>query len=325
MKRLIPIFFIPAAVLLLALPVFAQELPDSVFDKPSQAFGNSVQDVPPDILAVEVTPDQPAAGQQIHVSAHIWVDPEISKFKVKEAYVYYRDISDKTGMKRVSMLKAAERIDWWEATLPGFEKGAEIEISVRAVDEIGNEVIQLPRIPDVGPDHMIEMLMDGADQDIPSSMDVISVKLGYDGANLVACSLLGGPFQTYSSLGADVLVLGFIEDDVRVNPTRSITENTAGFAGYFPAMNLTGIYNIQELAGSARETRGDAAVKIAGRNICLTARVNQLTATPRRGLKVFSATAGVDLVNELLNLGDSTPYAILYFGGRRLSIGAGIP
>jgi hypothetical protein len=323
-KTLLIAFFCLVANASFTVLSLAQEMPDTIFDNKSQAFGNSVQDVPPDILAVEITPDPPVPGEAIHVSANIRVDPDISKFLVREAFAYYRKKDEITGLKRVSMAKSPDRPGWWEASIPGFEKGTDIEIFIRGIDEIGNEVFQLPAINGLLPKDLIEFLYDGKEDGIPASMDVMSVGIGYDGNDLVSCIRLVVPFQSYSELGADAIVLGFIADDVRVNPTRSVTENTSGFVGWFPAMKLKGIFDIRELSGGGK-AGDEASVNVSGRDVCLHAAVNKLTPTPERGVKIYAGTAGLDQANNFLNLGDSSPYAIVYFAGRAVRVGERLP
>ncbi len=299
----------------------AQVIPDTIFDKPPRAFGNTVQDVPPDILSFEVTPKNPGPLDSTIVSAEIWVDPEISKFKVKEAYLYYREVGGKTNMKRVSMIKARDRANRWEATLKGFAAGTEVEFYIRAVDEIGNEVIQIPISDKPQPDDMLPVLFDGTDGGVPATMDILNVAVGYDGKDLFACPRLRRRFQQFSEIGSDAIAVGFIADDVRANPTRSITENTAGFIGYIPAMDIQGIALIEDLTRGAMSRRGDSSAKVIDRRVCMRAPVSKLTQTPERGLKIFAATVGINAFNSELTLGDATPYAIVYFNGGRFSVG----
>jgi hypothetical protein len=302
----------------------AQDLPETIFDNPSQAFGNNVQDVPPDILTVGTVPAHPATGQEIRVKARVKVDPEISKFKVSEAFVYYRDKAGKTGMKRVGMNRMSDQPDWWEAVIPGFPEDTEVEFFIRGIDEIGNEVIQLPQPSGAGPAEMIQILDDGEDQGIPAFMDIISVRVGYDGSDLITCMQLKGAFQTYSPLGVDTLVVGFIDNDMPRIPYTSINANTEGFMAYCPGLEMKGVYDLSQFHPDGL-LRGEAKVKLNGREACIRAKVSYLISTPEHGLKIYAASSGIDVVKKQFNLGDSSPYAILHFGGRTVKVGAVLP
>jgi hypothetical protein len=314
----ISIFFMCAMVCI--QKAGAQTIPDSIFDKPPRAFGNTVQDVPPDILSVKITPESPTAGKKTLVSARIWVNPEISKFKVKEAYVYYRDAGAVTDLKRVSMGKSPDDPELWSALLPGFPGGTSVEYYIRAIDEINNEVVQLPITETAKPGDMIDILSDGEDEELPATMDIISVYAGYDGNNIVACPKMGRRFQQFSRLGADAVAMGFIADDVRNHPSRSITENTAGIVGYVPAINLQGILRFEDFERGNGGKREESSVKIEGRNVCLRTKLSALTTTPDHGLKIFCATLGMNALTKYIYFGDATPYAIIYFKGGRFTV-----
>jgi hypothetical protein len=322
---LIALCFIVIGVIL-SRPAAAQIIPDTIFDNPPQAFGNTIQDVTPDILAVDIVPAAPSAGEEVRVSANIRVNPEISKFKVKEAYVYYRKAGQQTNLKRVSMSKS-DRSDWWTAALPGFPEGAQIEYYVRGVDEIENEVVQLPVTDAPKPADMIEVSVDGRDDGggLPGAMDILSVLLAYNGKELIACPKTRVPFQQYSTFGADAIAVGYVADDVRYHPSRSITENTAGFVGYMPSFNIQGILRLEDLERGSSAKRDDSSAKMSGRYVCMRANVSSLTSTPERGLKIFAATLAINPLNKEVSLGDATPYATVYFKGGSFTVAPKLP
>ncbi|MFA6448402.1 MAG: hypothetical protein WCX65_02950 [bacterium] len=314
-----------AGAMLLPQLASTQVIPDTIFDNPPRAFGNTVQDVTPDILAVEISPAAPRAGGDVRVSANIWVNPEISKFKVKEAYVYYREANQITDMKRVSMTKDDGRPDWWVAMLPGFADGATVEYFVRGVDEIDNEVIQLPTIADPKPEQMLDIAIDGRDDDLPGTMDILNMSMAYNGTELIACPKMRLRFQQYSTLGANAIAMGFIADDVRMHPSRSVTENTAGFVGYVPALDIEGILKVEDLQRGVGKRGGAATARVFGQHVCLRAKLSSLTPTPERGMKIFGATLGISPLNQEIYLGDATPYSMVYFKGGVFTVGPKLP
>ncbi len=302
----------------------AQIIPDSIFDKPPEAFGNTIQDVPPDILAVEAYPESPKADEPVRVMANIKVDSDISKFYVNEAFLYYR-AAGAPELTRIRMERMPDRPKWWSATLPGFPAGTDVEYFIRGVDKIGNEVIQLPANEKTTHGNTIEIMLDGEDRQLPATMDIVSTRVGYTGKELVVCPKTKLRFQQFSALGAGGLVVGFISDDVRVHPTQSHTENTAGFMGYIPAIGLKGIITVDQLSGTSKSNNDDSTAQTFGKFVCMSAKVEKLTPTPDRGLKIYAATAGINALTTELNLGDATPYALVYFKGGKYKVGNAVP
>jgi hypothetical protein len=331
MKRNARIKFFPIGILLLATFLLlssradAQFIPDSIFDKPPEAFGNTIQDVPPDISGVEIDPVSPQPGEPVRIMANVKVDSDISRFYVNDVFLYYKEAGQQTVLKRVRMERMTDRHDWWSAELPGFPAGSEIEFYVRGIDKIGNEVIQLPAYDKPSYSQMLDVLYDGEDKDVPAGMDILSVRIGYTGKELLVCPKMRRRFQQFSELGAAAVVVGFIADDVRAHPACSVTENTAGFMGYIPAMDLKGILNIEQITRATHERENESTAEILGRYVCLGTLVEKLTPTPDRGLKIFAATGGINMLTTELHLGDATPYAIVYFNGNKFKVGAGVP
>ncbi|HOX28615.1 MAG TPA: hypothetical protein PLQ76_05610 [bacterium] len=314
---------ITAVFILMGCRSFGQELPDDVFDSLPQAFGNTVQDVPPDLGKIEFRESLSRNGD-VRVRASISVDSEISKFTVKKAFLSYRIKDSGEALTTVDMIKESPKSDFWYSQLQNLKAGVEYEFFISAFDEIGNSVVQLPTMKDLDKNNMTEVVTDDADKDIPKAMDILTVRFGYDGKDVEACVSTVEKFKSYSVLGASVVLVGFISDDVRYHPSRSITENTGGFIGYFPAMNKQGIFTVSQLSSG-----GDpiAPVKMftAGKNVCMTAEANKLTTTPERGLKVFAATGAMTAIGGRMFLGDASPYSIVYFRGSTYTPEGDIP
>ncbi|HOY63362.1 MAG TPA: hypothetical protein PLK80_04685 [bacterium] len=300
-----------AAAALTASAACAQQMPDSIFNNIPQAFGNNLQDVPPDILDVSLSPGT-APGSAV-ISAKIWVDPEISKFKVKSARVFAIRAGGELKPADIPMSPDPSRSLWWTVVADSIPAG-EAEFFIRASDEVGNEVIQLPKLDDFRPALLTPITSDGEDLDIPASLDILGAEAGHNGSSLMVCGETRAVFQSFTNIGAAALIVGYIPDDVRFRPSRSSIDNTSGFMAHLPALNLSGLYTLDKLANEGAAA-GEAEVKIAGRRICMSAAIDKLTPKPERGLKIFCGTGGIAPSNRDLTLADSTPYAILYFGG----------
>jgi hypothetical protein len=300
-----------AAAALTVSAACAQQMPDTIFNNIPHAFGNNLQDVPPDILEVSLTPG--AAPGSVVISAKIWVDPEISKFKVKSARVFAIRAGGELKPADIPMSPDPAKPLWWTA-VSGSVPAGDVEFFIRASDEVGNEVIQLPKLDDFRPALLTSIAADGADDDIPASLDILGAEAGQNGSSLMVCSETRAVFQSFTNIGAAALIVGYIPDDVRFKPSKSFIDNTSGFMAHLPALNLSGLYTLDKLANEG-DAAGEAEVKVAGRRICMTAAIDKLTPKPERGLKIYSGTGGIAPSNRDLTLADSTPYAILYFGG----------
>ncbi|HOO55606.1 MAG TPA: hypothetical protein PLN69_02210 [bacterium] len=291
--------------------VRAQIIPDTIFDDQSQAFGNTIQDVAPDILDVKIVNARSGElGSQ--VKAKVWVDPEKSKFKVKEVFAYYSTGQSNTVMDRISFNPIEGEEYWWSADISA--PGEKIEVFLGATDELGNAVQQLPEIDSLNPEKSIKIIHDGLDSGIDKILDIDNVSFGFSGEYMVSCIEMGNAFQSYSEKGANALVIGFVPEDLRFDPSRSCVDNNAGFVGYLPALGISGVFNLNNVEQGTKP-EGEAVIKMSGNKVCMKNKISTLTSTPERGLKVFAATGAINAVSDEVIFVDATPYAILYFGG----------
>ena len=315
MKQTLLLF--PIALLALALAAGearAQRLPDSVFSQASQAFGNTLQDVPPDILSVEVSPQAPAADERVWVRAVIQVNPDMSYFRVNRALLYYS--IDAQAYTAVDMELVDDAQGLWQASVPGFPAGTEVRLALAGWDEVGNAVIQVPVQKSVSRDALFPVITDPRDQGIPDGLDILEMQYGTDGDTLFYCQNLAGAFQSFTILGASANAMGIVNEDVRIVQHRSYSENNCPYLAYAPQFEIAGIVDINDvLKGRKIPEVPGVSVSAKGSRLCARAPVDKVAADRAHGVKVFSATVALNPGTEEVVLADASPYAILYFGG----------
>jgi len=318
MKKNLFIIFAAFAVLAAPLLCRAQQIPDTIFNTPSQAFGNTIADVPPDITSVKITPALPAAGKPVTVEAVISVDRAFSIFKVKKAQILYS--TNEQNYTAAEMKLADEKKNLWRGTIPAFPAGTSVQYSVAAWDEVGNTVWQLPKQKKIDTKNMFTVITDERDDDIPGNLDILFNTYGTDGTTFNYCQNLRTTFQSYTLMnGASISAMGYLTDDVRVNRHKSGIENNESFIAYVPAINLSGKVRFDDL-GKGNKSDDKVAVFSQGKRVCVKTAISELTANPAHGLKVFSATASINPATNDGMLVDATPYAILYFGGNSYTV-----
>jgi len=296
----------------------AQQIPDSIFNTPSQAFGNTISDVPPDILGVSISPAAPAAGKPVTVDATIAVDPAFSIFKVKRAQIVYSSDGKKYLTSDMKLANASKNL--WRGKIPAFPAGTTVSYSIAAWDEIGNSVWQLPKQSEIDMKNLFKVIVDETDHDIPANLDILWMGFGTDGTNLNYCQNLRAAYQSYTILGGVTLsAMGFLDEDVRIVRRRSGIENNVTFLTYLPALNMSGKMRFEDFDSGPRKD-DNISVYGQGRRVCAKAPISALTSIPAHGLKVFSATASLNPTSGDGMLVDASPYAILYFGGKSYTV-----
>lgn len=302
----------------LAAAARAQEIPDTIFNMQSQAFGNTIQDAPPDIAKITLIPEQPAAGKKVTVRAIIRDDPYMTAFKVSSAALEYA--TDTQNYTKVEMASVAGKPDLWQADIPAFPAGAEVRYAIGGWDEIGNAVFQIPIQKEVKNANLFHVITDENDTDVQPGLDILTMSYGTDGTTLYYCQTLEAPFQIYTLMnGVSIDVMGFVEQDVRAVPFRSVTENLEPFLAYVPALNIAGKMLPSEFGRGASKA-GGIVVTSKGKRVCARSPISALTSTPARGLKVYSATAAYDPATGEGILADASPYAVIYFGGNSYTV-----
>lgn len=297
----------------------AQQLPDSIFNTKNHAFGNTLQDVPPDIIEVSTSPEKPAAGEKVWVRAVMRTDPDMSPFLVNHAKLYYA--TDGLNYLETDMQLVDEAKSLWQASLPGYSAGTHVDFALAAWDEIGNAVFQVPRQSKVSRDGLFPVIFDEDDTDIPDGLDILQMNYGTDGETLYYCQQLQSAFQTFTLLGASADAMGIYREDVRFFRHRSYSENNDLFLAYLPAFKLSGLLSIDNLIKDIPpEETQTISLSARGNRVCARAPIAALAPKPERGVKVFSATVAVNPGTEDIALVDFSPYAILYFGGSSYTV-----
>jgi hypothetical protein len=302
-----------AALIWAAPRAGAQEIPDSIFNAQSEAFGNILQDVPPDISEIEISPETPAADQRVWVRAVVRVVPDFSPFIVKRALLQYS--TDKQNYTAIEMQLVDDEKGLWQAPIPGFPKGTTVYYTVAGWDELGNAVYQVPLQTEVSKKKLFHVITDENDADISAGVDILSMNYATNGELLYYCMGLETTFQTYTLSGATAAAMGYIAEDLRTNPHKSSNDFNGPFLAYMPVLGIATKITIDEFASSKDKKIEGVTVSANGRNVCARAPIKFLTSTPERGLKVFSATITFDPGTQEFLLADASPYAILYFGG----------
>ncbi len=294
-----------------ARPAAAQVMPDDIFDNCPEAFGDTLNDVPPDIHSVEITPAAPAPGETVTVRAQIMTDKWLTVYKVENAVLTY--IAGEAAAPVDVEMKLAEPGNWiWEAQIPGQPEGTVVKYGITAHDGTGNAVVQLIETAGFEPGRFTDVLADKENKDIEGSLDLLGLAMMSDGENYYYCEEFRTQFKWATFRGAAITGVGFYPQDVRVIPAHSITENTNAFIGYVPAIGIKSIIGLNNLKNI---TQGiPVSIKVKGNKVCGRTKISDLTDKPERGLKMFAATAAYDFNGTgKLNLSDSTPYAIVYF------------
>ena len=297
-------------------PAGGQQLPDSIFDNCPPAFGNTLNDVPPDIGSIETVPAEPAAGAPVKVRAVVMTDPVMSILPVIGA-----DLTYETGgaVKTVPMKLVDKEKYIWEAEIPAQKAGAVVNYGIAARDEGGNAVAQLVNFPMGVKAAPFDAIADPEDGSVEGSVDLTGVSFKSDGEYLDFCETFRLPFRWTTFRGAAGAALGFYPGDVRGIPTHSVTENVNAFVAYVPLLEIEGIVHIEEIS-----RKGGKGIKTPfharGKRVCGRARISDLTAEPERGLKMFAATVTYNLATDEFALGDATPYAIVYFSGKSYTV-----
>lgn len=296
------------ALAILALPnrPSAQQMSPTIFDEVPNAFGNVLNDVPPDIHEISVSIPGPLEEGPAIVSAVINTDPAITLYKVAKASIYY-EAGDERGKAEMTLADPQKNI--WKGEIPRMKSGVLVKYGIMAEDEVGNSVVQLINSEKPFP---IEALLDSEDEDLDGSLDIVKTALASDGENLDFCIYYRKQFMWSTAGGASITALGFYPEDVRFVPSHSSIENTHAFAAYIPFADVKGIMRIEELGKS-----GGIPIDISGKGskVCGKTPISNMTDKPYRGLKVYAATASFDTSNNILNFGDSSPYALVYFSG----------
>lgn len=306
-------------ILMLCGPAAAQQLPDSIFNTKIHAFGNTLQDVPPDIIEVGTSPEQPSAGEKVWVRAILRTDPDMTPFLVNRAKIYFA--TDSQNYTAADMQIVDEKQSLWQASLPGFPAGTRVDFALAAWDEVGNAVFQVPRQSKVSRDGLFPVIFDDNDTDIPDGLDILQMDYGTDGTTLFYCQRLQSAFQTFTLLGASANAMGIFREDVRFFRHRSYSENNDMYLAYVPAFELNGLVTIDNLIKDIPPENPEGVIMSAkGDRVCARAPIAALSAQPARGLKVFSATVAVNPGTEDIALVDFSPYAILYFGGSSYTV-----
>jgi hypothetical protein len=317
------LFFHIAAILfaaaLLASTASAQRLPDSVFDQQSQAFGNTLQDVPPDIISVELSPAAPAAGEPVLVRAVIRVDPDMSAFRVSRAVLRYS--TDGVTYQAVDMALSPGEQDLWEARIPGQPSGTTVRAAVAGWDQVGNAAFQIPVQSAVSREALFPVLSDPRDQGIPDGLDILEMAYGADAETLYYCQTLAGPFQSFTMLGASANAMAVNNDDLRRKPHLSHNENEGPYIALAPQFGIATLVSIEDvLKGRAIKDVPGITVSARGNRVCARAPLATVIKDPALGVKVFSATVSLNPGTEELVLADCSPYAILYPGGAQYTV-----
>jgi len=290
----------------------AQQMPDTIFDDPPSPFGNTLLDVPPDIHSIDIlTPDEP--GKATVVRAVIKTDPILTLYRVKEAKIIFY-AAGKFGSADMDL--ADDKNHVWQGEIPAMEPGTEVRVGIHALDEVGNAVARLIDFDRPVKGAMLDVISDQEDPGIDGSIDVLGTSFASTGDVLHYCHHFRAPFRWSTFSGAAALGLGFYPDDVRVIPAHSITENTYAFVAYVPIMDIKAVAPIQQVL-KGKGMGSQVPIEAKGRRVCGRVRISDLTDKPGRGLKVFTGTATFNMDSEEFRLGDSSPYAILYFKGLR--------
>lgn len=315
----VALLFAAAVLMMSGNRAAAQILPDSIFNEGSQAFGNTVQDAPPDISKIRLVPPQPKAGKKTAVQAVIATDQYMSAFKVNKAILQYS--TDGQNYKQVSMKLADAKNGVWSGEIPAMPVGTRVDYAIAGWDEIGNAVYQIPLQKDVAREGLFKVITDDDDADVAGGMNILSMSYGTDGRVMHYCQELKAKFQTYTLMkGVFIDVMGFVESDVRFNKSRSMTENMVPFLAFIPAMSLAGKMMPDDLKKGVASKEGGISVTGKGNRVCAKAPISELTKTPKNGLKVYSATASFDPKSSAGVLVDATPYAVIYFGGNSYTV-----
>lgn len=301
--------FLILAALALCIPGTAQKMPDDIFDTLPPAFGDSLNDVPPDILSVVTSPLKPEAGNPTTVTARIETDHVMTIFRVADASLIY-EIDGIVTKTEMSKSQSDQRL--WTAEIPEQKKGAIVHFGIVAHDETGNAVAQLLVRKGVETNDYIKVITDKEDSELLPSLDIKNVSFTTDGDKMYYCQTFHAPFQPATTAGASISAVGFYPHDVREIPTHSVSEHTHAFIAYIPFANKIGIMNVENFQSIEADKAG-VSIKQQGKKVCGSAPINKLTVKPEKGLKMFAASASFDLSKSILYLADSSPYAIIYF------------
>ena len=297
-----------AFLLCFSLSSFAQQLPDTIFDDPPKAFGNTLLDVPPDIHDVEIIHGE-KPGDSVTVRAVIKTDPILSLYRVTEAKINFF-AAGKLGCSDMTLVDEDKRL--WEGEIPGMETGTKVKLGFIARDEVGNSVARLIDFSRPVKGAMLDAITDKEDQEIDASIDILSTEFASTGDRLRFCHHFRAPFRWSTFGGAAAVGLGFFPDDVRFNPTHSSIENTHSFVAYFPMIDVKAILKINQVL-KGKGAGKEVSMEAKGNRVCGTVNIADLTDKPELGLKFFTGTATFNIDTEEFHLGDSSPYTILYF------------
>lgn len=147
--------------------------------------------IPPIIDRVWLEPEQPAAGDDITVSAEI-VRLDITGDKldyVEEAFVEY-STDDGETWEEVEMEQDEDDDSLWTAEIPARDEPCELIYKLRAKDSVGNVAVEMPNPSAEEEDYTERALAlkvedddEDAEEDIPDYFNVLDVNFDYDEEN----------------------------------------------------------------------------------------------------------------------------------------------
>ena len=297
-----------------------QDLGMDIFNNPPEAAGNLVIDVPPDILLVEMTPQEPSEVEPVKVRAIIAVDKYMSAFKVKQAFL--RFTTNGENFTTLLMKLVDEERSLFEAEIPPQKKGSEVSFYLAGFDEIGNCVIELAPQKEMrlGEKEGLREVLKDEDNSllkVKDSADILSISFGLNGENLFGLEEFRGNLRPRLSKNEILLYgLGTVAHDLREKPYCSQTEIVTGvnYIAYIPLMGKKGLYRLDDIARD-KPSQTKVNFKVNQNELYFSLPLKDLTDQPERGLKVFSVTASINLATQELSLIDGSPYSIIYFKG----------
>ncbi len=166
---------------------------------------------PPVLKNVMVSPKSPGAGDAITVTATIVNDPMKTSGKPISASLYYSRDEGETWRK-VAMEEAGASRENWRGVIPPAGYPGNLQYFFTAEDDGGNMLIELPKVKVEwgGISHPIFPLEVYDDNDdfrmVPNNLDILSAGVAFDGDNLYFTTRVEGKISSGTVTPFDVYV-----------------------------------------------------------------------------------------------------------------------
>lgn len=321
-------FLITAALgMLLALSAspraFAEDDSMANFKSLVQNFKPSAADmggmVAPEIYSAINYPRIPQPGQKVVVKALIRSYTSMVGYKISDVnLLLHRNANSAGVMIRMKSEDAENGI--YSAEIGPFEEGDQIVYSVVAVDDWGNQAVEIPLN-----ENYTAHNSDTADSAIDPSLDIndFYARLNADGDMQLCMELAEKPKRL---VGNDIAAYGILifGRDVRYKPEQTETEFTNGFmAAYIPNFSVKDLVPTNQLMevlnpNKKKEKRGKFDIK--GNNICASFSPDVIREDYQLGVKVVGATIAFGTSPMVAKPVDTTRTLMIYPGAHSFKV-----